>query len=115
MDIFTDTDLEKFSIRHLKRSIAECVVADFQGRSTAPPRHAVDFPNGKLVFTTGGYGNLAGFRVYETFRAAPRIATGPTRPFWHGTRTPDVSKARISARDSAHCAPASSEVSRSPY
>lgn len=41
------------------------------GRLVAPPRHAVGFGNGDLVFTIGDTrdGGVAGFRVYDTFRS----------------------------------------------
>jgi ornithine cyclodeaminase len=49
--------------------------AGADGRTVAPPRHAVNFfDSGQLVFTIGGFDraghSLAGFRVYDTFASA---------------------------------------------
>lgn len=48
-------------------AVREAVSAHGHGRLIAPPRHAVPFENGALVFTVGGTGNLVGFRAYDTF------------------------------------------------
>lgn len=72
MEILNDSDIERVPISVFAKAISSFVVADFQGETSAPPRQAVDFPSGKIVFTSGGIGNLAGFRAYETFRSNDR-------------------------------------------
>ena len=55
--------------------IRACLRARVEGRLAAPPRHTASFGNGDLVFTIGGMRasgdshGVAGFRVYDTFRA----------------------------------------------
>jgi ornithine cyclodeaminase/alanine dehydrogenase-like protein (mu-crystallin family) len=72
MEVLHDSDIARVPISRLMDAISDYVVADFEGRTTAPPRQAVDFPSGQLVFTTGGYEQLAGFRAYETFLSQNR-------------------------------------------
>lgn len=48
-------------------AVREAVSAHGDGRLIAPPRHAVPFDDGALVFTVGGTGDLVGFRAYDTF------------------------------------------------
>jgi alanine dehydrogenase len=83
MKTLTDAELAHVPMRQLMHAIAAFVVADFQGTTTAPPRHAVDFPEGKLVFTAGGYRNIAGVRIYETFRSALRAGEDQAVLAWN--------------------------------
>ena len=58
-----------------------------EGRTVAPPRHAVDFgAAGKLVFTIGDVEDaarsLAGFRVYDTFPISVPVQSGQLVAVW---------------------------------
>lgn len=70
--MLTDDDITRIPIDAFIAPIADFVVADFEGKATAPPRQFVDFHAGKIVFTTGGHGRLAGFRAYESFTSHQR-------------------------------------------
>ncbi len=72
MRVLSDNDVDLVPKAVFAVAISAFVIEDFEGRTTAPPRVAVDFPTGKLVFTTGGSENLAGFRAYETFQSKAR-------------------------------------------
>jgi ornithine cyclodeaminase/alanine dehydrogenase-like protein (mu-crystallin family) len=61
-----EIDLVPFSI--ILDAVREHVLADFQRLTISPPRHAVEFGDGGLVFTIGGTPDFAGFRAYETFQ-----------------------------------------------
>lgn len=74
MDVLADEDIERIPIAAFIAPIADYVVADFAGKTTAPPRQSVDFRAGRIVFTTGGCGRLAGFRAYESFSSPRRVA-----------------------------------------
>lgn len=74
MEVLTDRDIERVPIAAFVDAISDFLVADFGGRTTSPPRQSIDFPVGKMVFTTGGSGRLAGFRAYESFDSSGRIA-----------------------------------------
>jgi ornithine cyclodeaminase len=67
MRILTDEDLADPPIALMRQAVADYIVADARGKATSPPRHVVDFGEGELIFTIGGAGDLAGFRVYQTF------------------------------------------------
>lgn len=82
MEILIDSDIERVPIGVLAEAISSFVVADFQGRTTAPPRQAVNFPSGKIVFTSGGIDNIAGFRAYETFRSDVRTSEDQIVAVW---------------------------------
>jgi ornithine cyclodeaminase len=71
--ILTDADVAaRADMRAMVAVIERALRAKAEGRLVAPPRHRVEFPDrGSLVFTVGGIiddGDLAGFRVYETFQ-----------------------------------------------
>ncbi|MGH8162671.1 MAG: NAD(P)-binding domain-containing protein, partial [Gammaproteobacteria bacterium] len=66
-------DIERVPIAAFVDAIAKFVVTDFEGRATTPPRQFVHFPQGRIVFTSGGLGSLAGFRAYETFQSRHRV------------------------------------------
>lgn len=82
MKIVTDEDLAAVPVSLLVKAITDFVVADFNGKTITPPRHAVSFPQGRLVFTTGGSETLAGFRAYETFQSSSREATDQIVAVW---------------------------------
>lgn len=67
MRIVTDAEFADPPIALMRDAIADYLVADAGGKATSPPRHTVGFGAGNLVFTIGGAGNLAGFRVSQTF------------------------------------------------
>lgn len=82
MEVLADEDIERIPIAVFVRPIANYVIADFEGKAKAPPRQVVDFDAGKIVFTTGGYGRLAGFRAYESFSSSQRIAEQQLVAVW---------------------------------
>jgi len=66
--VLRDTDLYNVEAARIAvGAVREAVSAHGDGRLVAPPRHAVPFDNGALVFTVGGTGDLVGFRAYDTF------------------------------------------------
>jgi ornithine cyclodeaminase/alanine dehydrogenase-like protein (mu-crystallin family) len=72
--VFDDTEVAHFAdMGELIAVIEKCFHAKAEGLLVAPPRHAVHFDSGDLVFTIGGLAardgspGLAGFRAYETF------------------------------------------------
>ena len=52
------------------------VVAASRDEITAPPRHAVDFGIGQLIFTTGGSDQAVDSRAYDIFPKATRGTQG---------------------------------------
>lgn len=86
MEILRDTDIDRVPIHAFFAAISEYVAADFQGRATSLPRQSANFPSGKVVFTTGGFGHLAGFRAYETFDSDDRLGQEQIVAVWD-TRT----------------------------
>lgn len=86
MRVLRDADLERVSMVTIVDAIRAFVVADARGLATSPPRQGVDFPDGRIVFTSGGLGDLAGFRAYETFRAPYRGGEDQIVAVWN-TRT----------------------------
>lgn len=89
MRIVRDSELSEVPIETFVGPISKFVVADFEGHTTAPPRHSVDFPDGRLVFTTGGFKQLAGFRAYETFDSPNRESEDQVVAAW------DTDKCRL--------------------
>lgn len=82
MEILQDADIECVPITAFLDAISEFLVADFEGHATSPPRQIVDFPSGKIVFTSGGLGALAGFRAYETFNSRNRVGNDQIVAAW---------------------------------
>lgn len=82
MKILNDEDVERVPMSVLCSALSQFVVEDHEGRTTTPPRVAVDFPQGKLVFTTGGSDRLAGFRAYETFQSEARSEENQLVAVW---------------------------------
>lgn len=71
VQVLFDSDLSALvDMAHLVAVCAHAVDADADGRLVAPPRHSVDFGDGRLVFTAGGLDNTVGFRAYDTFRGS---------------------------------------------
>jgi len=58
------------------------VVAASRDEITAPPRHAIDFGAGQLIFTAGGNDQAVGFRAYDTF---PNSKQDQVVAVWHPT------------------------------
>lgn len=66
--VLFDSDLSSgASMTRLVEICARAIDADASGSLVAPPRHSVDFGTGRLVLTTGGFGDTVGFRAYDTF------------------------------------------------
>jgi ornithine cyclodeaminase len=82
MEILRDADIECVPIKAFVDAISEFLVADFHGRATTPPRQSVHFPQGGIAFTSGGFGNVAGFRAYETFQSRQRVAEDQIVAAW---------------------------------
>lgn len=82
MEILQDADIECVPITAFVAAISEFLVADFQGHAAAPPRQSVRFQPGRIVFTSGGLGNLAGFRAYETFQSRQRVTDDQIVAAW---------------------------------
>lgn len=82
MEILRDADIECVPIAAFVDAISEFLVADFQGHATTPPRQSVHFPHGRIAFTSGGLGNLAGFRAYETFQSRQRVTDDQIVAAW---------------------------------
>ncbi|MHB1488842.1 MAG: ornithine cyclodeaminase family protein [Acidimicrobiales bacterium] len=85
MKILRDADIKQVPIKAFVDAISQFLIADFEGRATTPPRESVNFPQGRIVFTSGGVGNLAGFRAYETFQSVERIAEDQIVAVWDTT------------------------------
>ncbi len=68
IQVLFDRDLATgTNMAHLVEVCADAIDADADDRLVAPPRHSVDFGDGRLVFTTGGLADTVGFRAYDTF------------------------------------------------
>ncbi|MDR7928302.1 NAD(P)-binding domain-containing protein [Acidithiobacillus thiooxidans] len=85
MEILRDADIRHLPIEAFIGPISEFLVADFEGRATTPPRQSVHFPQGRIAFTSGGVGNLAGFRAYETFQSRDRVTQDQIVAVWDTT------------------------------
>lgn len=85
MEILRDADIKRVPIKAFVDAISKFVVADFEGRATTPPRQSVHFPQGRIAFTSGGLGNLAGFRAYETFQSRERVTEDQIVAVWDTT------------------------------
>ncbi|GLQ17370.1 ornithine cyclodeaminase family protein [Maritalea porphyrae] len=70
MRILQEEDLNAIPTSVFLDAVRAQVEADARGEAIAPPRHAVNFDPGALVFTCGGNKEVAGFRVYDTFPKA---------------------------------------------
>lgn len=121
MKMLTDDDIARIPIGAFIAAITDFVVADFEGRTTAPPRQSVDFHTGKIVFTTGGHGRLAGFRAYESFASHQRTAEQQIVAAWDtqtcvlkgvyvGTRLGGIRTGVLGAIAVAALAPASATI-----
>jgi len=93
--VLDDAEVARFAdMGELVAATEKCLQAKADGLLVAPPRHAVHFNSGALVFTIGGMAardgsaGLAGFRVYETF-AATGTARGQVVAVWN-TSTGDL-------------------------
>ena len=67
MRVLTDRDIDRVPFSIILEAVRAHVLADFRGETISPPRHAVEFGDGGIVFTVGGTPSFAGFRAYETF------------------------------------------------
>jgi ornithine cyclodeaminase/alanine dehydrogenase-like protein (mu-crystallin family) len=74
VEILRDADIRRVPIATFVAAVSQFLVADFEGKATTPPRQSVHFPQGRIAFTSGGFGSLAGFRAYETFQSRERVA-----------------------------------------
>ncbi|BFI95788.1 MAG: hypothetical protein RSP_12980 [Rhodanobacter sp.] len=121
MEVLTDNEVADVPISAFIEPVADFVIADFMGETTAPPRHAVDFHTGKIVFTTGGNDRLAGFRAYESFASRQRtneqqiVAAWDTRTcalkgIYVGTRLGAMRTGTLGAIAVATLAPASATI-----
>jgi ornithine cyclodeaminase/alanine dehydrogenase-like protein (mu-crystallin family) len=93
--VLDDAEVARFAdMGELIVATEEFFRAKAEGLVVAPPRHAVHFENGELVFTIGGMAardgapGLAGFRAYETF-ATSGTARGQVVAVWN-TSTGDL-------------------------
>lgn len=66
--ILTDSDVwAGLDMHSAIAAVRRALAAHCDGTLVAPPRHGVSTGPGSLVFTVGGQGSLAGFRVYDTY------------------------------------------------
>lgn len=72
IQVLYDAQIDQVPLSIIDRAIRDHLIEDAQGLAVAPARHGVEFPNGSIIFTTGGSGLQAGFRAYETFAMASR-------------------------------------------
>ncbi len=80
--ILDDNDVDQIDVDIGADVIGKFLIADYHGETTSPPRHAVDFGDGRIVFTTGGVGQTVGFRAYETFTSEFRTVEDQVVAVW---------------------------------
>ncbi|MEW9573708.1 hypothetical protein ABQJ54_18290 [Rhodanobacter sp. Si-c] len=85
VEILCDADIDRIPIMVFMDAISDYVIADFEGRAVSPPRQTVGFPAGRIAFTTGGLGHVAGFRVYESFNSISRAGEDQIVAVWDTT------------------------------
>jgi ornithine cyclodeaminase len=74
--VLFDDDVERFAkMSELIAVMKDILARQARNEFVSPPRHAVKFPPGNLVFTVGGTSEIAGFRVYNTFGRVPHTGT----------------------------------------
>ena len=81
--VLSDQEIDRVPLEVLDRAIRRHLIADASGEAVSPARMRVAFSKGDLVFTTGGGGSIAGFRVYETFRSPERLAEDQIVAVWN--------------------------------
>jgi len=80
--VLFDREIEQVPIAVYLEAIERFVRADAQGNTTGPPRLYAAFPTGSIAFTVGGSDQLAGFRAYEAFDSASRVANEQIVVVW---------------------------------
>jgi ornithine cyclodeaminase/alanine dehydrogenase-like protein (mu-crystallin family) len=80
--ILLDRDIDQVPLEAFFVALRRYLVDDANGNAVSPPRHAIDFPEGKLVFTSGGNRSIAGFRAYHRLANANRIEDSQIVAVW---------------------------------
>ena len=81
--VLSEEHIDQVPLPVIAHAIRNHIINDALGTAVSPARQRVQFPVGDLVFTTGGDGSRAGFRVYETFEGPTREADDQIVAVWN--------------------------------